>query len=92
MGTETKADGAVQLDGFVQGTRRLKSLTVYRDGKPWQQIEVQNSRADLSLTDQPPPGSHFYWVYASQKPEGSDGVDGELWSSAVWLTVGQGQG
>ena len=87
MGSEMETAGAVQLTGFVQGTTPLKSLTVYRDGKPWQQVEVLGSRVDLSLADQLPPGSHFYWVYASQEPDGSDGVDGELWSSAVWLAA-----
>ena len=87
MGSETEATGAVQLTGFVQGTTPLKSLTVYRDGEPWQQVEVRGSRVDLSLADQLSPGLHFYWVCASQEPDNSDGVDGELWSSAVWLTA-----
>ena len=85
MGTEVETDGAVELSGFVQGTTSLKALTVYRDGKPWQQVEVRGRRVVLSLADQLPPGPHFYWVYTSQEPDGSDGVDGELWSSAVWL-------
>jgi hypothetical protein len=87
MGSEVETDGAVELTGFVHGTTALKSLTVYRDGKPWQQVETQGSRAEFSLSDQLAPGSHFYWVYASQEPDGSDGVDGELGSSALWLTV-----
>ena len=48
MGNETEAEGTVRVDGFMQGTKRLKSLTMHRDGKPWQQIEVQGDRADIS--------------------------------------------
>lgn len=87
MGSEVKADDTVELRGFVEGTAPLKSFIIYRDAQSWQQIAVESSHAEFSLRDQPGPGSHYYWIYATQEPEGGGAIDGELWSSAVWVTV-----
>ena len=89
MGGETDADDTVGLRGFVQGTTRLKSVTVHRDTTPWQQIDVQDSRCEFRLEDRPAAGSHFYWLHAVQEPDGGERFDGELWSSSVWVKVGE---
>lgn len=87
MGGEIHAEGAIQLEGFVQGTTSLRTVTIYRNTEAWQRIAGESDRCTFRLKDRPVTGDHFYWVYAEQEPEPGVSHTGELWSSPVWVTM-----
>ena len=87
MGAEAITDGVLRIAGFVDGTTALRSVTVYRDGEAWRQLDGGTRGVEIDLQDSPGAGDHFYWLNAVQELGEGDEVEGELWTSSVWVTV-----
>lgn len=81
MGTELVADREPRVDVRVEGLVPLSEVVVVRDGEDKHRLTPDGLRLETSFTDALQPGTHFYYVRATQK-------DGEVaWSSPVWVDV-----
>jgi hypothetical protein len=99
MGSEIVSNEKVSLRIRVDAPRTVETITLFRNGKVFEEIEVGQKKAVCQTTDLPEIGTHFYYIevkLASLKrtPMGArcgnlQVAEGDFaWSSPIWVTSG----
>ncbi|HCR17562.1 MAG TPA: hypothetical protein DIU35_08765 [Candidatus Latescibacteria bacterium] len=99
VGSEVSTAESVQLNVRINAPRRVKHISLYRNGKVLDTIPGGRPKVSYQITDRPGRGTHFYYAEVEltslkRTPMGArcgnlQVAEGDYaWSSPIWVTTG----
>ena len=84
LGTEIELDGKPSLAWKIEGTAKIKQVTLVRNEENYQQWQPETKSFELTFKDESPAsGENRYYLRVEQ-------ADGNMaWSSPIWVIVKQ---
>ena len=88
MGGEGVVGAAPEVKVHVDATTEAERVEIVRNGQAIAERTCEDESVEFAFTDEEaPPGEHYYYLKAWQKPDGVHPYPGQAWSSPVWATI-----
>ena len=85
MGEEIALAGLPRIAVSVQGTERLATVEVIRNGAIIHRVSPENEACRFEWSDAAFPGDGWYYLRVTQADADEDGNPSRAWSSPIWV-------